>query len=377
MKICHLIYDDVNNPWLGGGGAVRAREIYRRLAADHEITLVTGKFPGGGDQQQVDGVRILRVGSDKSYTRSRLAYCRQAVGRLRSLEWDVWVHEFSAFAPLRVPAKLRDLGILFFYHFVGAHALRKHPLVGAVSWLAEYRTLRSYRRILTISPSMQETVRAKLGRRSVDLSCEYTGIDSRYFGLNPEEEAYLLYLGRTDIHTKGLDVLVRSFARIARDYPGLTLKVAGRGTHQTTRALEKLISEANVGDRVELEGAVDDRRKGELLRRAMFVCAPSRYEGWCIVAVEAAACGKAVLGTRIDGLRDAVREGETGVLVESGDVAELETGMRRLLDDADLRNSCGRRGREWARRFDWDGIAQRQGAILESAAEENRAVGQR
>ena len=372
MKICHLIYDDVNNPWLGGGGAVRAWEIYRRLASEHEITLVTGKFPGGGDEDRIDGVQILRVGSDRSYARSRLAYCRQAVGRLRSLQWDVWVHEFSAFAPLRVPPKLRDLGILFFYHFVGAHALRKHPLVGAVSWLAEYRTLRSYRRILTISPSMQETVRGRLRKRTVDLTCAYTGIDSRYFELDPEEGSYLLYFGRTDIHTKGLDVLLRSFARIADDYPGLTLKIAGRGTEQTRKALEKLISEAHVGDRVQIEGAVDDRRKGELLRRAMFVCTPSRYEGWCIAAVEAAACGKAVLGTRIDGLRDAVREGETGVLVESGDVAALETGMRRLLDDPNLRDSYGNRGREWARRFDWDSIAQRQGAILEAVADENR-----
>ena len=59
MKICHLIYDDVNNPWLGGGGAVRAWEIYRRLAADHEITLVTGKFPGGGDESDLHGDRFI------------------------------------------------------------------------------------------------------------------------------------------------------------------------------------------------------------------------------------------------------------------------------------------------------------------------------
>ena len=37
MRICHLIYDDIANPWLAGGGAVRVREIYRRLAAQHQI----------------------------------------------------------------------------------------------------------------------------------------------------------------------------------------------------------------------------------------------------------------------------------------------------------------------------------------------------
>ena len=72
MRICHLIYDDVDNPWLGGGGAYRARQIYRRLAGRHEITLVTGTFPGAEPVQEVDGLRLLRVGSPRSYAISRL-----------------------------------------------------------------------------------------------------------------------------------------------------------------------------------------------------------------------------------------------------------------------------------------------------------------
>ncbi len=372
MKICHLIYDDIGNPWLGGGGAIRAWEIYRRLASSHEITLVTGHFPGAKDEEIRENVRFIRVGSDKSYPLSRLSYVSKAVDRLRSLHWDVWVHEFSAFAPLRVPRLLRQAGVLFFYHFVGSHALRKHPLVGSFSWLAEYLTLRSYQRILTISPSMQETIRSKLGGRKFDLYCAYTGVDSRYFGLKPKEEPYLLYLGRTDIHTKGLDVLVRAFARIATDFPDLVLKIAGRGAKTAQEALQKLISDAKISDRVQMEGAVSDDRKGELLAKAMFVCTPSRYEGWCIVAVEAAACAKAVLGTKIDGLRDAVRDGETGRLVEAGNIEQLEAAMRQLLVDPDLRKTYGRHGREWARRFDWDSIAVRQVEILAAVAEENR-----
>ena len=56
MKICHLIYDDVGNPWLGGGGALRAREIYRRLAERHEITLITGRFPGSSSEEFEEGL---------------------------------------------------------------------------------------------------------------------------------------------------------------------------------------------------------------------------------------------------------------------------------------------------------------------------------
>ena len=188
MKICHLIYDDVDNPWLGGGGALRAREIYRRLAQEHEITLVTGSFPGTPAEEFKEGIRLLRVGNSESYARSRLEYCRGALSHLKNQEWDVWVHEFSAFAPLWIPARLRRRGILFFYHFVGHHALKKHALVGGIAWAAEVLTLRGYRRIVTISPSVAERVERKLAGRQVRVDCIYTGVDRRYFDLEPREE---------------------------------------------------------------------------------------------------------------------------------------------------------------------------------------------
>ena len=370
MKICHLIYDDVDNPWLAGGGAVRAREIYRRLAERHEVTLITGGFPGAPEEECQDGIRFLRVGAAGSYARSRLDYCRRAVARLRGLEWDLWVNEFSAFAPLIVPAELRRRGILFFQHIVGRHALVKHPLVGGVAWLAERRALRAYRRILTVSPSVQAEIQRWVQGRGVEVDCVFNGVDSRYFGLIPEEQPYLLFFGRTDVHTKGLDVLVRAFARIAPDYPELALKVAGRGQPRQVAQLGRLVADADLEGRVELMGGVDEAEKGELLRQALFVCMPSRYEGWGIVAVEAAATGKAVLGTRISGLRDAVRDGETGVLVDPEDAEGLAGQMRCLLDDPERRRVLGAGGRQWARRFDWERLARDQEGVYARALAE-------
>lgn len=372
MKICHLIYDDVDNPWLGGGGALRAREIYRRLAQEHEITLVTGSFPGTPAEEFKEGIRLLRVGNSESYARSRLEYCRGALSHLKNQEWDVWVHEFSAFAPLWIPARLRRRGILFFYHFVGHHALKKHALVGGIAWAAEVLTLRGYRRIVTISPSVAERVERKLAGRQVRVDCIYTGVDRRYFDLEPREESYVLYFGRTDIHTKGLDTLVHAFARIAPECPEIALKFAGRNTPEAQARLRGMVEAAGIASRVELLGEVDEEEKGELLRRSLFVCMPSRYEGWGIAAVEAAAAAKAVLGTRVSGLEDAVRHGETGILVGAGQVEELAQGMRMLIEDIPGRREMGARGREWARQFDWDRIAASQEEVYLRAVEEAR-----
>ncbi len=378
MKICHLIYDDLNNPWLAGGGALRAWEIYTRLAERHEITLITGNFPGAQAEEWVEGVRLLRVGpaledrSERNYVRSRLGYCRRAVACLQQVNWDLWVHEFSAFAPLWVPGRLRRRGLLLFLHAVGRHALKKHPLVGGFAWAAEELTLRAYRRIVTISPSMQDYV-THVRRRQVQVDCVYTGVDGRYFGLEPTEDEYILYFGRTDVHTKGLDMLIQAFGRIAGDFPSLRLKIAGRpGSPRQTRSLEQLVRASGTADRIDVLGWVDESEKCELLRHALFVCAPSRYEGWCIAAIEASAAGKAVLGTQIKGLQDAVRHDETGLLVEPGSPEALAQGMRQLLADPERRQRMGRQGRTWAGRFDWDRIARDQEAVYLQAMEANQ-----
>lgn len=360
MKICHLIYDDIANPWLGGGGAVRARQIYGRLASRHDVTLITGFFPGAKREEVIDGIRFVRVGSDRSYARSRLAYCRLAVAELKARQWDVWVNEFSAFAPLRAASSIRRRGILFFQHFMGRHALVKRPLVGLVAWIAEARVLGAYPHVLTVSPSVQHQVQRRLHGRPIPVDCVYNGVDASLFDLIPEESPYILFLGRADIHMKGLDVLVKAFAHIASANPDLRLKIAGRGEAKQVGELRGLVEHAGLAERVDLLGGVSEEDKSDLLRCALFACMPSRYEGWGIAAVEAQAAGKAVLATQISGLQDAVRDGETGVLVEVENVDALAAGMRAMVEDAEMRQRLGKCARDWARNFDWDRLASEQ-----------------
>ena len=85
-----------------------------------------------------------------------------------------------------------------------------------------------------------------------------------------------------------------------------------------------------------------------------------------MAAVEAAAASKPVIGTRIPGLVDAVRDGETGHLVESGDVEALAQAMRQLLADPGERRRLGAAGRKWAEHFTWEQIARAQEQVYET-----------
>jgi glycosyltransferase involved in cell wall biosynthesis len=102
--------------------------------------------------------------------------------------------------------------------------------------------------------------------------------------------------------------------------------------------------------------ASDDEKK-RLFRLATFVCMPSRFEGWNIAAIEAAASSKATIGSKISGLSDAIKDGETGILVPPENVEALAEKMALLLGDSNLRIRLGKNGYVWARKFTLERVA--------------------
>ncbi len=366
MKILHTSYDDPRNPWLGGGGAARTFEICRRLAGRHEITVVCGSYPGAAPEEEVDGLRVLHLGSPRSYAISRLTFSARASRFLARSDADLWVYSFSAFAPLWASAPRRRASVLEFFHLMQEHAARKRPVLGLPAAAIERSTLRAYDRVIAISPSVAQGLSGIRGDRGLHLV--YTGVDDRCFLEGAEEGDYVLYFGRLDTYTKGLDLLLEAFGRVAAQEGGVRLVVAGRGTPERVTELRELARRTGVEERVEFIGPVPEERKTELFRRSLFNVAPSRYEGWCIAAVEASAAGKAVVGTRIPGLVDAVRDGETGLLAEAEDVEGIAGAMLRLLREPGLRAELGAAGRRWAQRFRWDRIAAEQEKVYEGVA---------
>jgi len=356
MKILHTLYDDIDNPWCGGGGALRTYEIARRLSHKHQITILSGAYPKAPREETREGVHIRRVGSDRSYLLSRMSFAHHASREITRANTDLWVHQFSAFAPLFVSKQKRRGSLLEFFHFMADHATAKYPVLGHIARKAEQRALRLHPHILTISP----TVTRQLEKRATNAQFHlvYTGVDQICFDAPWAEENYILYFGRMDIHNKGIDILLSAFAKL--NAPDIRLILSGRGTPQSKREIRSIANHLNIANRVEFTGAVTPEQKNILMGHALFVCTPSRYEGWGIVAIEAAAAAKAVIGTDIPGLADAIRADETGLLVPSENPQTLASAMNRLLSDPILRKRLGTAGRKWATQFTWDRTAQAQ-----------------
>ena len=121
---------------------------------------------------------------------------------------------------------------------------------------------------------------------------------------------------------------------------------------EATRGLPRVVvGDGPLRDRVpESVGSVPRERLRDYYRRAAVVCVPSRREGYGMVAREAMAHGRPVVATAVGGLRDAVRDGETGLLVHAGDRAALRDAVERLLGTARCAVRLGEEARAVARR---------------------------
>jgi glycogen(starch) synthase len=363
VKILHTIYDDVDNPWCGGGGAVRAIEINRRLAKHHEVKMMVGNYPGAPRDETKHGIHIARLGSSSTYALSRLSFSLQASIALAKEKFDLWVYNFSAFSPILASARLRRRCVLEFFHILADHAVKKRPFLGLPAILMELYTLKSYTHLVGISPSVIQQIK-RLARGKY-LNLVYTGVDPSCFGVQGPEQDYILYFGRLDTYTKGIDLLLKAFSLISSKYPGVRLVLAGRGTSERIEELRSLCLKLGSEERVEILGPVSDSRKQALFGGALFNCMPSRYEGWGIAAIEAGAAEKAIIGTRIPGLTDAIQHNTTGLLVPPEDIESLANAMDRLLADPRLRNRLGSSGRKWAQRFTWDRVTRDQELVYE------------
>lgn len=128
---------------------------------------------------------------------------------------------------------------------------------------------------------------------------------------------------------------------------------------------EKIIKKKNFGSRVRLFPNIAEEKKKILLNTVDIVVSPNikvpgTMEGFGINVVEAAVCGRTVVASALEGLKDAVKDGENGFLVESGNVEAWVRKINELLADDEFRKKFGEKAKKYTiENFSWEKIAKR------------------
>jgi glycosyltransferase involved in cell wall biosynthesis len=166
---------------------------------------------------------------------------------------------------------------------------------------------------------------------------------------------------------KGIDILVRAFARLAPRHGQSRLVVIGDGPERAR--LTRLAHDLGVGEQVTFTGKLSSEATLASLRSAWLVCVPSVWEEpFGMIAAEAQMQGVAVVASRCGGLAEIVTDGETGYLVPPGDEEALANRIGMLFSDPALAHGLGVRGHARAMAlFDLHGFAGRMERVYGDA----------
>ncbi|HBC72799.1 MAG: hypothetical protein UX91_C0006G0045 [Candidatus Amesbacteria bacterium GW2011_GWB1_47_19] len=340
-------YDDLRNPWYGGGGAVAVHEIAKRLAGHFDITVITGKYPFSSDLI-LDGVSYRRIGiSVLGGKFGQLAFLCLIPFRVMFGRYDIWMESFTPpFSTAFLPLFTRKPVIGLAHMLAGADMQRKY-LLPFVS--VENLGLRLYRRIISPSPFYSKQIK-KISPQT-DVVWIPNGVTSPVY---PADSAYrprnISFIGRIEVNQKGLDLLLQSFKHITGNLPH-DLYIAGSGSRGEINRLKSLINHLHLDSRAKLTGLVRGRERSRFFARTLVMALPSRFETFPLVALETLASGIPFVCFDIDGLK--WLPDNCGIKVRAFDHRAFGEALIKLVNDPHLRQKLSHRAKLLAEKFSW------------------------
>ncbi|RJR16481.1 glycosyltransferase [Candidatus Microgenomates bacterium] len=363
-NILVMNWRDTKHSWAGGAEAY-VHELSKQWVADgHSVTVFCGNDGKSKRNELVDGVRVVRRGGFYTvYFWAAVYY----VLRFRD-KFDVLIDSENGL-PFFTPIYARIPKFLLIHH-VHQNVFREHlpfPLSTlAVTLETKIMPLVYHgQKIITVSNSSRnEIVKSGLGIAD-DVVVIPPGIARNAFArMKKDQDPHFVYVGRLKPY-KNIDVLLQAFQKIQKKYPVSKLTIAGDG--ESKKALELLTRQLSLNQKVSFLGRVSNEQKREVLARAWALIQPSSFEGWGMTVIEANAAGTPVIASKVNGLKDSVVDGKTGLLAPVKDSTSFAKLMTYLIEKKTARERLSKEAYMWAQEFNWEESAAKFNVLFQEA----------
>jgi len=357
MRILIFNWRDITHPW-SGGAEVYIHEIGKRLVKKgYDITLFCGEYLGCEEETVIDGIKIIRKGGQYSL------YLYAPIYYLLKLRKNIdIIIDCENGIPFFTPLFSRKKKICVVHHIHRDVFDKELPFY--LSWLGKFLEgflmPLVYKKIdfVAVSPSTKKAM-INLGINKENIRLIYNGMNGQFApDFSKKKSNLIAYVGRIKRY-KQLDHLVKAFRIVKDKIQDAELVIAGKGN---LVEIEELAKRLNL--KICLYNGITDEEKFDLLQKAKVFVTTSMKEGWGLTVIEANRCGTPVVAYDVDGLRDSIRNNETGLLVKSGDIRQIGESIIKIIDNNDLQMNI--RALEWSKKFDWDKSTEEFEKAIES-----------
>ncbi|MDP2933687.1 MAG: glycosyltransferase family 4 protein [bacterium] len=366
-----LIFTTAYKPYVGGA-EIAVAEITKRLGADHIFFMITYRFSRALPAfENRDGMEIYRLGFgtvlDRWFLFPILAFFQALrIHRRQKVDllWAVMVTYASIGAyfmkivhpklPLLLTLQEGDPIEHLRFGKMGMLGLWWKLLLGRAdyvqaisSYLADFAVSRGARAKVAIVPN---GVNIEHFSKTTDSGVLQRLKDS--FRLRPEDKVAIT-VSRL-VRKNAVDVCVRSLSHLDGRFKLLIV-----GTGQDMGELQKLVSELKLSERVIFTGQISHVELPDYLHLASVFIRPSRSEGLGNSFLEAMAANVPIIGTLEGGVKDFLKDGETGLACKVDDPKDLAEKIQRISEDQVLREAVSFKAAQLIRHsYSWDSVTQ-------------------
>jgi len=355
MNIVWFNWKDLDHPQAGGAEVVN-EELAARLAAHgHTVTFLTSGFPKAAATTTRRGFTIIRTGSRfTNYFTAALYYIRHK----STLKPDLVIDECNTL-PYFAGYYSGTKTVLFFHMLCRDIWYYEFPKPwSSLGFKLEphyLKLLKPKKTVITVSHSTKRDL-LRLGFPQANIHLISEGIQIQPVpsksNITKYAEPTLLSFGAMRPMKRTLDQ-IEAFDIAKRANPKLKLIVAGDSSGEYGKQVLARISASPFKDSITVLGRVSQEKKIEVMQKSHLLMVTSVKEGWGLVVTEAASQFTPSIVYDVDGLRDAVKHGETGLIVPQNPQSLADAALELLRDD-NLYITLQTTGWEWSKYLTFD-----------------------
>ena len=365
----------------GGGGEIYYQNLASFLAKKgHDVHVLTGVSPPPLKEQSHSFKSLLRLPAN--YTPDERFYFSNLLRRiffiLKLLRKTIFLIRKNNIDLIHTSTPLLSTLLYFAIYFLRRPLIASNRVFFLYNWqkitqnylkskLFEIIELISYKLpyscLISVSANFIELIR----RYGVKTSIVHipNAVDFKVFNPHigskkvkekylPSDESYLVsFIGRL-VPQKGIELHIKAIQYVNNFVKNCTYLLIGEGSHR--KELEDLVTRLNIKN-VVFTGTVPYSQIPEFISASDIIVLPSVAEGVSRVLLEAMACGKPVITTKLIGTKELITDGKTGILIEEGNIQQMSEALISLLKDKILRERIGRTAYEYIKdKLTWDHV---------------------
>jgi glycosyltransferase involved in cell wall biosynthesis len=393
MTKIRLAVFNTQPPLFLGGVERRIQETAKRLQTDVDISIYSGTKAGLREPVVIEGATVIPCAStDRIFPLDNWTFNRTLSKMAQKIKADVYEsHTVSGYGFQNALRKNHiNAPFITTVHGVLADEYAQARLRGGLTARAtvanffmerlakiEEKSAQNATLVVTISEYSRKKIVALYGVSEQKIRIVPNGVDTERF--RPRVDAceefrkrvgvgnrqIVLFVGRL-IPRKGISYLIEAAKRVVQERKETLFIIVGNGPLRNRLVAE--VKAAGVTDNFVFLGDVSENDLAEAYSCTDVFAFPSIQEGQGIALLEAQASSKPVVAFNVSGVAEAVRDKETGFLVEPSDSEKLAEAILQLLSDASLREKMGTKGREFVKTtLSWDICAQKMLSVYHEA----------